>query len=130
MDGVLGTLFVGTANIGSAVGVAGKLTIGRPKESTLDGVIGTKSMLGTGTKNGGGSVIAVNPIEEEVSEGRKPKLSEGRLSVFGLLRSEERVPEPDGTGNVGIASKGTVMTLKASEGKPGGSKLATGDSGD
>lgn len=129
VEGGIGNLFVGIPKIGSAVGVAGKLTIGRPKESTPDGVIGIRSMLGTGTENGGGSVTAANPIEYEVSEGRKLRLPEGRLSGVGLPRSEGKVTEPDGTGNVGIMSEGTTMLLKAGEDKPGGSKLAIGNSG-
>lgn len=138
---------IGTPKVGSAVGVAGKLTIGRPKESTLDGVVGTKSMLGTGTENGGGPVIAGNPIEDEVSEGVKLGLPEGRLIEYGLPRSGSRVTEPgladvavakgistplglaDGTGDVGIASEGTTMLLKASEAEPGGSRLAIGKPG-
>lgn len=123
---------MGIPKIGSAVGVAGKLTIGRPKESTLDVVIGTMSMLGTGTENGGESVIAVNPIEDEVSEGVKLGLPEGRLIEYGLPRSGRRVTElglADGTGNVGMASEGTTMLLKASGGKSGGSKLVIGNPG-
>lgn len=94
VDGDSGNLFVGIPKIGSAVGVAGKPTIGRPKESTLEGVIGTESMLGTGTENGGGSVTAVNPIEDEVSEGRKLGLPEGRPNEYGLPMSGIRVAEP------------------------------------
>ena len=129
VEGGIGNLFVGIPKIGSAVGVAGKPTIGRPKESTPDGMVGIRSMLGTGTENGGGSVTAVKPIKYEVSEGRKLRLPKGRLSGVGLPRSEGKVTEPDGTGNVGIISEGTTMLLKVGEGKSGGSKLAIGNSG-
>lgn len=61
---------MGTSNVRSAVGVAGKLIIGRPKESTLDTGVGISSMLGTGMVNGGGPVIVGNPIDSGFIEGR------------------------------------------------------------
>lgn len=68
--------------IGRAVGVAGKLIIGRPKESTLGGVAGTMSMLGVGMKNGGGPVIVGISINEKLSEGidKLGMVAEGRLT--------------------------------------------------
>ena len=70
VDATLSTLIVGISKIGSAVGVAGKVIIGSPKESTLEGGVGIISMLGAGMENGGGPVIVGNAIEGRPIDGR------------------------------------------------------------
>ena len=75
----LSILFVGTPKIGSPVGVAGKLMIGRPKESTLGATVGSPSMLGGGMEKGGGLVI----IGVVVGSGGRD--GEGMLALFGRV---------------------------------------------
>ena len=68
--GTLSTLFVGIPKTGSpVVGIAGKLIIGRPKESRLGAAVGSSpSTPGGGMEKGGGPVIeGNNPVESEVS---------------------------------------------------------------
>ena len=99
----LSTLFVGMLKIGRAVGVAGKLIIGRPKESTLGGVAGTMSMLGVGMENGGGPVIVGISINGKLSEGmdRLGMVAEGRLTDPRLADGTVTEGTPgDGSENV------------------------------
>ena len=79
--GTLSTLFEGVLKMGRAVGVAGKLMIGRPKESALGGVIGIISMVGDGMTNGGGPVIVGGAIDDKLRGGteRLGIVAEGRL---------------------------------------------------
>ena len=109
--GTLSTLFVGILKIGRAVGVAGKLIIGRPKESTAGGVGGTMSMLGVGMKNGGGPVIVGISIEGKLSEGmdRSGMVAEGRLADPRLA---------DGTVTEGTPADGNVSSPRLVVGVP------------
>ena len=92
--GTLSILFVGTPKIGSPVGVAGKLMIGRPKESTLGATVGSPSMLGGGMEKGGGLVIIGMVVESDGSGGRD---GEGMLALFGRVGygrlNEKDVPD-------------------------------------
>ncbi len=78
---------MGTANIGSAVGVEGKLTIGRPKELTADGVVGSRSRLGNGMENGGGPAMEGIPVEDKVVEERDVpgRVADGRTRLVRLV---------------------------------------------
>lgn len=83
--GTLSTLFVGIPKIGSPVGVAGKLIIGRPKESTIGAAVGSPSMLGGGMEKGGGLVIIGKVVESEGSGAKDGEggVAEGMLALFG-----------------------------------------------
>ncbi len=80
VDSTLSTLIVGVSKIGSAVGVAGKVMIGSPKESTLDGGVGIISMPGAGMENGGGPVVVGNATGGKLVDGRvnSGKVTEGK----------------------------------------------------
>lgn len=140
----LSTLFVGISKIGSAVGVAGKVMIGRPKESTLDGGVGIMSRLGSGMENGGGPVIAGNPVEGKPSDGRPDagvvkegspivgKLADGKPIGFGL--AEGAFPEgdiwPTGRAVVNVAEGRAMITSvlggKLAEGRLPDERLSDG----
>ena len=106
ISGTLSTLFEGIAKTRGLVGVAGKLSIGRPNESTGGGSVGSISMLGDGMINDGGPVIEGVPNEDKVTEERNMPgvVSEGRLIETEL---------PDGTVNEGTLTEGgaNVSTL-------------------
>ena len=95
-----GTLFVGIAKTGSPVGVDGKVTIGRPNESTLLGLVGRTSRVGVGMERGGGPVVV--DIEVEGGEGDMlGRIVEGMMTLVVGLR--------DGVDGMGSAVEGSVM---------------------
>ena len=100
-SGTLSTLTEGIARSGGSVGVAGKLIMGRPNESTGGGSVGSISMLGDGMINDGGPVIEGISIEDNVTEGRDVSgiVSDGRLIETGL---------PDGMVTGGTLADGSA----------------------
>ena len=144
VDETLSILFVGMSKIGSAVGVAGKVIIGRPKASTLDGGVGIMSTLGSGMENGGGPVIAGNPIEGKLSDGRLDagvvkegspivgKFDDGKPIEFGLAKGaflEGDIP-PTGRAVVNVvegrATVTSVLGGKVAEGRLPDERLSDG----
>ena len=106
--GKFGTLFVGIAKTGSPVGVEGKLTIGRPNESTLLGVMGSTSRLGVGMERGGGPVIVGITVEGELSD-MLGRVVEGMTRLLGLRDGV------DGTGDVVEGRMRLVRVVVAEE---------------
>lgn len=124
----LSTLFVGILKIGSAVGVAGKLIIGSPKELTMGGAVGIESILGNGMESGGGPVVAGSPIEGILTGGSDDSgtVTEGNWTPPWRLAYgtpiENPIPGGKVTGGTPVDGNESVPTLadgRASEGKVG-----------
>lgn len=146
---MLSALFVGISKIGRPVGVGGKVIIGRPKESTMDGGVGIESRLGIGMENGGGPVIAGNPTEGMLRDGRVEEIgdmvgsvAEG-TAIVGSVSEGELIEGTLGDGTVrnggsikpklsggrfsaGIVTEGGPILGRLSDGRPIESAVAEG----
>ena len=121
MRGTVSAFTDGMAKTRGPVGVAGKLNMGRPNESTGAGSVGSKmSMLGEGMRSDGSPVIDDCSIED--------RLIEGRVEVVGIVE-EDRLSEtgvPGGMLAGSTLADGSVNGSELPDGMLAGSTLAEG----